>query len=363
MEDLLGDLYESIAAPQLLGQVLRKFEAEIGSDGCHLYAVNKYGEEQLTVSTLDWVGQKDFASYYSHYIHEDPRKAAADERPLGVVYQCSDYFSTGFVSRSGFYQDYLLPLGARFIAGCTLERSTTQNAYVVFNRAKGRPDFGADEINLMARFLPHVRRVVRLGLDRHVTQIREAVESDLLNQQQFGALAVNRLGRVLYANQAGEAYMSALGTSFFKEGAVREGSDLQLAISLAVMQRHPQVLRLLNAQGEHVITAWPGPAPRMREVMPTVNPDLNVMHALVVLRTLQPGEKLTHSALVQLYGLSPAEARLAKELASGLSIDEYAEKFHVSVATARTQLRAILSKSRYARQQDLVRMLAALPSV
>lgn len=363
LEELLGDLYETIAAPRLLESVLRKFETAIGSDGCHLFAVNERGEEQMTVFTMDWVGQKDLAPYYQHYIHEDPRKAAADARPIGVVYQCSEYFPENYVSRSGFYQDFLLPLGARFIAGCTLERGATQNAYVAFNRLKGRPDFGAEEIGLMTRFLPHLRRTVRLGLDRHVMQMREAVESDLLNQQQFGAIAVNRVGRVLYVNHAGEAYLGALGTSFFKVGAVREGSDLQLAICRAVKQRLPQVLRCLNEQGEHVLTAWPATSFKSYELMPTVNPDLNVMHALVVIRTLQPGERLTHSALVQLYGLSPAEARLAKGLASGLSVDEYALKFHVSVATVRTQLRAILEKSGYARLQDLVRMLASLPAV
>jgi DNA-binding CsgD family transcriptional regulator len=67
--------------------------------------------------------------------------------------------------------------------------------------------------------------------------------------------------------------------------------------------------------------------------------------------------------LSQLFGLTAAEARLAHGLARGLSLEEHAIASGVTVTTARNQLRAVLGKTGYRRQQDLVRALAALPAI
>jgi len=48
---------------------------------------------------------------------------------------------------------------------------------------------------------------------------------------------------------------------------------------------------------------------------------------------------------------------------SGHSIEQYAITYSISVATARTQLRSILKKTGVSRQQELVRLLASLPTV
>jgi DNA-binding CsgD family transcriptional regulator len=55
------------------------------------------------------------------------------------------------------------------------------------------------------------------------------------------------------------------------------------------------------------------------------------------------------------YNLSPAEARLAAALASGQSMNEYAEARSVSLNTARTQLKSTMMKVGVRRQVDLVR--------
>ncbi|KAF1029535.1 MAG: hypothetical protein GAK40_00466 [Burkholderia plantarii] len=67
-------------------------------------------------------------------------------------------------------------------------------------------------------------------------------------------------------------------------------------------------------------------------------------------------------ALKSLFGLTPAEARLAHALARGATVESYAQAAAISVATARTQLRATLAKTGEKRLQDLIRMLATLPA-
>lgn len=59
----------------------------------------------------------------------------------------------------------------------------------------------------------------------------------------------------------------------------------------------------------------------------------------------------------ELFGLTAAEARLAKGLASGLDLTEYASRAAVSKETVRTQLKAVFAKTGVRRQADLVRVL------
>ncbi|MBF0436678.1 MAG: helix-turn-helix transcriptional regulator [Magnetococcales bacterium] len=66
--------------------------------------------------------------------------------------------------------------------------------------------------------------------------------------------------------------------------------------------------------------------------------------------------------LKNLYGLTPAEAHLAKELATGRKLDEVANEKGVSRHTVRTQLREIFAKTGTNRQSELVRLVMMLPN-
>jgi DNA-binding CsgD family transcriptional regulator len=63
--------------------------------------------------------------------------------------------------------------------------------------------------------------------------------------------------------------------------------------------------------------------------------------------------------LVDLFGFSPAEARLAAALMTGKTLTEIAAEFGLRVPTLRTQLRSILKKVGAKRQSDLVRIFSS----
>jgi DNA-binding CsgD family transcriptional regulator len=71
----------------------------------------------------------------------------------------------------------------------------------------------------------------------------------------------------------------------------------------------------------------------------------------------------TARQLMELFGLSAAEARLARALCNGDSLDEYAQTQGVRLPTVRTQLRSIFVKTATERQAALVRLIAGIPAV
>lgn len=68
----------------------------------------------------------------------------------------------------------------------------------------------------------------------------------------------------------------------------------------------------------------------------------------------------SEGALRQLFGLTPAEARLAVALVKGETAVEYSKARGVSRNTVKTQVAAILDKSELRRQSELIRNLAGL---
>jgi DNA-binding CsgD family transcriptional regulator len=66
------------------------------------------------------------------------------------------------------------------------------------------------------------------------------------------------------------------------------------------------------------------------------------------------------SAIAALFGLTPAEARLAAALSGGDTVSQAAGRYGVSVGTVRAQLKSIFGKMGVNRQQDLILRLASL---
>ena len=66
--------------------------------------------------------------------------------------------------------------------------------------------------------------------------------------------------------------------------------------------------------------------------------------------------------LQELFGLTPAEAKLASLLAAGLRIDAAAEQLGISVHTARAQLKQVCTKTGTHRQAALMRIVLTSPA-
>ena len=84
--------------------------------------------------------------------------------------------------------------------------------------------------------------------------------------------------------------------------------------------------------------------------------------AVVMLGT-RAGRAPSPDPLATLYGLTPAETRVARSVGDGLTIGEIAQETGASVETLRSQLKSIFGKTGVRRQAELVRLLAGLPAI
>src|SRR5208337_3644578 len=85
--------------------------------------------------------------------------------------------------------------------------------------------------------------------------------------------------------------------------------------------------------------------------------------ALIVITPVCPGEIPTATLLRGLFDLTAAEARVAREIATGNTIRNIASQTAKSEETIRTQLKAVFAKTGVSRQAELSSLLGNINPV
>ena len=82
--------------------------------------------------------------------------------------------------------------------------------------------------------------------------------------------------------------------------------------------------------------------------------------SILVVTRITPPAAPAAELLQGLFDLTPAEARVAREIGEGRTVDTIAEMFGLSRETVRSQLKAVLGKTGLGRQADLAALLAGV---
>jgi DNA-binding CsgD family transcriptional regulator len=82
---------------------------------------------------------------------------------------------------------------------------------------------------------------------------------------------------------------------------------------------------------------------------------------IVVIYAPAEQRAITHEVLLEIYGLTRAQADVARQLYAGLSVEETAAELRLSLNTVRTHLKQIFSKCNVQSQAELLHTLALGP--
>jgi len=360
-DNLIAELHQSVLHPDLLADAVAVANTALESDLCHIVGFTPEGKETIRVFTEKNLGRLG-EMYAEYYTRIDPRRSFIETARVGAAYRCSAFYNDKFVSNNEFYQDFLIPEGFRYVIGSCLFRSAVQSIFVAFNHGNGRTDFSADEEYYVGRYIGHLSKVVS-GIVR-LAPVAHALESETaLDALGYGVAGISVTGRISYTNAVADRLLATQLHGELARGRLRDGGALYDMVLLVMgdgVTRSRQ-----NAGHDDASSALFVTAVRMNRTSPTEWLAGGVQNRTDVLLIISEGRAFappSASQLTDLFGLTPAEARLAWQLACGMSIGAYADTFCVSVATARTQLRAVLRKTGQSRQQDLLRLFASVPN-
>lgn len=273
--------------------------------------------------------------------------------------------------RSQYYNEWMRPQDFRFTIGNTLLREPDLIANITLLRPHGMPTFSATEVQAFEQLSTHMTRALRFGLKLETLDIERTRALQALGQLPHAALVIDPAGQVLQANPAAESLLQA------RRGLMVRGNCLMAA---AREQQHRFAVWL--AQGTHGVS--PGvealeitlPAQRSAapadvtswtvQILPLAAGSVHYRHAqralLVLVTENKPPRPPSIAALRELFGLTPAEGRLAHALACGSTLRAAASELGIGYETARGCVKILFQKTATCRQSELVcRLLELAP--
>lgn len=368
---LVGQLYEAALDPLRLREVLTALTRWLDGDTCHLVGWEVPSGAPL-LSTLIGLDEEIGTAYVAHYAAIDPRRLLAQDRlSTGELLLCHEHFDARFVSRSEFFQDFLLPIGVRYTLASTLINDEARVIQIAFHRRLGHAHFSPREAYYLDRLIPHLQRAIGLMLRWNDQYQQSLFMASGLAATALALIAVDRAGRLLYCNPSGDALLREGEVIRLRDGLLclgkgsRKNGSEDLANAISETARSGRPLNLLLGAGKHphrryslTLTAIP-----KHGIMPALASVSVASGVLCVLAPLDRRRVATTRQLIELLGLSAAEARLARALASGESLEDYARESDLRLPTVKTQLRSIFAKTACDRQASLMRLITAIPPV
>lgn len=275
--------------------------------------------------------------------------------------------------RSEFWNGFGRHYGLRYVVGTVVPLGQAGTMPLGLHRPQGAPPFGQEERRLVEAAVPHLRRALQL---RHRLAVPAVASPGLaaLDGLASGVLVVDAAMQVVLANMAAEG-LAAAGHGFrIRRGTGRLTGQASLVpchradaaplaalvAAVAIRGEAGGAMRLRSEDEETAVAALVAPLPA-RMAGTALHAGGRVPgRALVLLRELAAPAAPRASLLRELFGLTAAEAEVARSLAGGATKAEVAGARGLRETTVRTQVRAVLAKTGAANLRDLERMLAGL---
>ena len=213
---------------------------------------------------------------------------------------------------------------------------------------------GAEVASLLSALIPHVRVALQVVASIERERNRASVSAEAFRRMNFGWIALDQRCRIVDMDAQAERLLE-------RSGVLRRGPYDRLVPSSPVIDRQLTALAKAMARDRRH---------RPRAINLAQDPWIDILVApmridalareseavaVVYLRGDRSSSADRHEQLVDLFDLTPAEARLAWSLAQGLSISEAAQAHGLTVETARYYSKKIYAKTGARGQVDLVR--------
>lgn len=368
LDHLIGLFYDAAAAPELWPAALEATGDALG--GCALIMSILSPREGVKFAATVRIDPDYRALIERRFAtpETNPLVAAMPRLPVSVPVAREAILPDREYLRGELYNEVFGPQRLAHAAAACVLRTPDYIVPLGIVRQVGseRPD--RRDLSLLERLLPHMQRSVQLYLRLASLEARWSAAEEALDHLPFGVILVDAGGNVLFLNRSADAVIAAADGLTVKEG-------LLIAAKADDARALGKLIAEAAATGAGAGTS-PGGAmalsrPSLSTPLPVLVAPLRGQWSLLAERraaaavfVTDPERCATVSGrqLVELFGLTPAEAQLAVALLAGKRLGRIAADRGVQLPTVRNQLRAVLAKTGTGRQAELVRLLATLPA-
>ncbi|WP_308515707.1 helix-turn-helix transcriptional regulator [Sphingomonas flavescens] len=349
--NIIDRIYEAAVVTERWPEVLEQIGKAVGARGGVFIAVTAAGPTWTCAPSLErHMSDYAAAGWAENTEHIGP--LFADPHPgfrAETAYRTIEQIEALPVKR-----EFMIPRG--LIAGAaSVFPGASNNA--LYMAVEGFDTHGAAEkaVSALDRLRPHIGRA--LSLTAQVNSARNKALVEGLQLSGVGAAIIGRDGRLkaynsVFDNEVGSIVDNRPGASCFTDRFLQTAIAEILSGKRSAGQVASIALRPTERWSRMVVHVIPLTG-RAREVGDSDGVLLLVANGT---NRLLPDQNL----LRLLFDLTPAEARVARAITEGATIEHIARTGGTSAMTVRTQLRSVFAKTGSKRQAELVRLLMGI---
>jgi DNA-binding CsgD family transcriptional regulator len=270
--------------------------------------------------------------------------------------------------RTEYFNDFLRPLGVLHAIGMVPFRTGAVASLLSLMRRIGAPSFAEADLQLLGRFMPHLQRAITIHRRLEGADLARTAASEALDCLAIGVVILDRDGKVLFLNTQTQTLLTrGDGLLLQRDGLSATGAADAAALRRLVADAcAASVGRGVLAGGPLHITRRPPLRPLSVLVAPLRVRSFALCGpapaAIVFIGDPERHVEGIGDVLRRLYRLTPAEAAVTTLLLEGLRTDQLAERLGITLFTARTHVKRVLSKVDVRTQAELVRVLLSGPA-
>jgi DNA-binding NarL/FixJ family response regulator len=350
---LLRDIYDAALHPETWGEVMRSLcQLTEGVGGGYVVLSKRTNR----VINTDGVGVSAglAEAYMQHYWKSDPYWPAmhrADKQwlPLSTLKAELD------LSHNEWYNDFICKLRVSELMVMKLAETPGLVACIGL-QYNGRLTREAEET--LEQLKGPLTHAALIDMEMRSRGWQAEIAGNVVEQLSIGVIVINDHGRVVEINPVAERIVAGndgitVGQSRVVLGRAFEAVKFEAHLANVLSQAHTK------AMARMLVGRPGGKRPYSLTLVPSARypASLGRTYALVLISDPDAGIP-SEAELAELFGLSPAESRLAVALARGKKLPEVAAAAGVQMTTLRTQMQSIYRKVGVERQSDLLLILS-----
>ena len=302
------------------------------------------------------------AAYCKHFVKMDYFNQVMSQYSPGKIFSSDHHMDQTELRKSEYYNDYLRPQDKVHAFGTFLLREGNHTLVWGVQRDKRAGAFGDEESQMMNTLAPHLTRAVQIHRKINHVTVEKEWALGALDKLRMSVILTNSSGTPIFVNRAAEQMLT-------------QGDGINTHHGRLVLTNPSETARLhkliddaatgapgTNRGGDLRIALRGGDFLHC-SVIPiplefTARWNISLASGCVAVFISRPsGLQLSPKRLAGLYGLTPAEGRLAAKLAALRNMEQAADDLCISLHTVRSQLKSIFAKTGAQTQSELLMLL------
>lgn len=352
--DLIDRIYECSFVPELWPAVLDDVARLTDTTGGVLFAAHGKG--------LKWTASDSVSEVVRSYVEDGwfarcDRRVCMYSRVAPTFVRELDAWSQEEIDANPIYRDFFRPRGLGWSAGTGMSVPTGDNLIFTMERPHVKGPIEAETIDTLNELRPHLARAALIAARLSLQNAKAA--STALADLGLPALVLGENGVVLEAN------------TLMNEMAGHLQWQANNRLTLNDSKANAMLMAALpsfNQPADSTVTSFAlrdtdGRAAFVAHLVPIRRAAQDIFAhacALLIVTPVTSRRSPPVELLRSLFDLTPSEARVARGLAAGESLDDIAGNGGVSRNTVRSQLQQVMEKMGCSRQAEVTAMLSNL---